>query len=71
MHLGTFLTTNDNFFWQGKKTVIHWDLFPVGGILEPWVIAPDVMLALGYMRRHLLDKERFHMWDCWQIYGLI
>ena len=36
----------------------------MGGKFEPWVIAPDVLLALGYVRRHILNKDRFHLRDC-------
>ena len=29
--MGTFAPIKDKVFWQGKKTVIHWGIFPVGG----------------------------------------
>ena len=29
--ISTFATIKDTVFCQGKKTVIHWGLFPVGG----------------------------------------
>ena len=63
MQLYTFAPIRDKVFWKVKKTVIHWGLFTVGGRNEPWVIAPDDMLASEYVRRHLLNKERFHLWD--------
>ena len=31
VQLGTFAPTRDKILWQGKKTVIHWGLFTVGG----------------------------------------
>ena len=43
MQLGNFATTSDKVGCQGKKTVIHWGIFPVGETIEPWVIKPDVM----------------------------
>ena len=64
VQLGTFASIKDKVFWKGKKNVIHWGIFPVGGKIEPWVIAHDVLLASGYVIRHLLNKERFHLWDC-------
>ena len=29
-----------------------------------WVIAPDVLPVSEYVRHHLLNKERFNLWDC-------
>ena len=63
VNLGTFLPIKDKCYWQGKKTLIHWGLFPVGVKFEPWVIAPGVLSESGYVRRHLLNKERFILWD--------
>ena len=59
--LGTFAPIKDKVCWQRKKTMIHWGLFPVGGKFEPWVIAPDILLASGYVRPHLMKNERFHL----------
>ena len=61
MQLGTFAPIKDKVLWHEKKTVIQWGLFHVGGKFEPWVIAPNVFLSPGYVRRHLLNKERFHL----------
>ena len=36
----------------------------MGGKFEPWVIAPNVLSALGYVRLHIMNKERFHLWYC-------
>ena len=33
--LGNFVPIKDKVLWQGKKTVIHWGLFSVGGKIEP------------------------------------
>ena len=54
--LGKFAPIKDKVCWQGQNTVINWGLFPVGGKLEPWVIAPDVLSASGYVICHLLNK---------------
>ena len=35
----------------------------MGGRNGPWVIAPDIMSASGYVRRNILNKERFHLLD--------
>ena len=64
VHLGPFASIRYRVFWEGKKTVIHWGLFPVGGKIEPWVINSDVISASGYVRWHILNKERFHLWYC-------
>ena len=56
MNLCKFEPVKDKVSLQVKKTVIYWGLFPVGGKIEPWVIAPDVLLASGYVRRNLLNK---------------
>ena len=61
--MGTIAPIKDKNFWQGKKTVIHWGLFPVGGKFEPWVIDPNILLDSGYVIRHLLNKEIFNMWE--------
>ena len=60
----TFAPIKDKSFCQGNKTVIHWGLFPVRETSEPWVIRPDVFLVWGCMIWNLLNKERFHPWDC-------
>ena len=36
----------------------------MGGKFEPWVIAPNVLSESGYVRHHLLNKERFHLLKC-------
>ena len=59
--LGNFAPIKDEVFCQGKNTVINWGLFPVGGKFELWVIAPNVLSASGYVRHHILNKERFHL----------
>ena len=64
VQLGTFALIKDKVCCQEKKTVIHWGLSPVGGKFEPWVIAPNVLFASGYVIRRLLNKERFHLWYC-------
>ena len=56
VYLGTFAAINDKVFWHGKKTVIHWIFFTVGGNFEPWVIETDVLSVSGYVRRNLLNK---------------
>ena len=48
VHIGTSAPIRDRFFWQGKRTVVHWVLFPVGGKCETWVIAPYVMSPAVY-----------------------
>ena len=60
--LGTFGNIKDKVFWKGKKTVIHWGLLPVGIKFESWVITLDVSSASEYMRRHIMNKEKFHVW---------
>ena len=41
----------------------------MGGRNEPCVVAPDVMLAPEYVRRHILNNYRFFLWylpeDLW------
>ena len=64
VQLGTFATIKDKVLWQLKKTVIHWGIFTVGRKIEQKVISPDVMLASGYVRRHILNKERFNLLYC-------
>ena len=56
VQMDTFVPIKDKVCWQGKNTVVHWGLFPVGGKFEPWVIDPDVLSESGYGRRHLLKK---------------
>ena len=64
VHLGTLSTIKDKVLCQGKKTVIHWGLLPVGRKSEPWVIATNVLSVSGYVRRHLPKNERFYLRDC-------
>ena len=64
MQIGTSAPIRDKVCCQGKKTAIHWCIFTMGRKMKPWVIAPYVMSALGYARQNLLNKERFHLWDC-------
>ena len=49
--------------------MVYWVVFPMGGKCEPWEIALGVVLPSGYVRRHLLSKEIFHLWyfpeDIW------
>ena len=52
----TFELIRDKLFWEGKMTLIHCGLFPVGRKSEPWVIAPDVISTLGCVRRNFLNK---------------
>ena len=35
----------------------------MGRKIEPWVIPQNILSASGYVRRHLMNKERFHLWD--------
>ena len=56
VHLGTSAPIRDIVFWQGKRKVVHWELFPVGGKCEPWVIALDVIPPSGYVMRCILNK---------------
>ena len=62
VHLVTSTPIRDIVFWQWDITVVHWVVFPVGGKCEPWVIALNAMSPSGYARRHLLNKEIFHLW---------
>ena len=64
VHLVTLVPIKDKVCWQVKKTVIHWGLFPVGVKIEPWVIAPDALSALGYVRWNILNEKRFHLREC-------
>ena len=64
MQLDTLAPIRDRVFWQGKTTVIYWGIFTAVRNIEPWVIAPDVMSESGYVRRHILNNGRFHLWDC-------
>ena len=64
MQLGTFVPIKDTVFCQVKKIVIHWGILPVGTKFEQWVIGPDVLSESGHVRRHLMNKERFHLWEC-------
>ena len=64
VQLGTFEPIRDKVFWKEQNTVIHWGFFPVGGKIEPWVIAPNVMSVSGYVSQNIMNKERFHLWDC-------
>ena len=34
------------------------------GKIEPSVIAPDVLSTSGYVKWNILNKKRFHLWDC-------
>ena len=54
--LGTLSPIPDRVCWQVNSTVVHWVLYPSGKVIEPWVIAPDVMYSTGYVRRPLLIK---------------
>ena len=63
VQLGTFAPIKDTVFWQVNKTVIHWGLFTVVGKFEPWVIARNVLSESGYVRHHVLNKDRLHIWD--------
>ena len=63
VQLGTFSPIKYKVFWHGRKTELYWGLFPVLVQFEPWVIAPNVLLASGYVRRNLLNKDKFHLWD--------
>ena len=56
LQMGTIDPIKDKVCWQGKKTVIHWGIFPVGGKFESWVIAPNVLLESGYLSSHILKK---------------
>ena len=38
--MGTSAPIRDRGLWKGKRKVMHWVLFSVGGKCEPWVIAP-------------------------------
>ena len=64
IHLGTPTPIRDRVCWKGKVTVVHWGFLPVGGKCKPWVITPYVMLLSGYVRKRLLSKWIFHLWDC-------
>ena len=64
VQMGALVPIKDKVLCQAKKTIIHWDLFTLVGKIKPWLIAPDVLLAPGYVRRNLLNKERFHLWEC-------
>ena len=57
----TYSHIMDRSYLQRKRIVVHWGLFAVGWKFEPWVIALDVMSQSGYVRRSLLEKERFHL----------
>ena len=61
--LGTLIHIQDQVCCQGKRTVVYWGLYPLGKGRELWVIVPDVMSSTVYVRRPLLIKEKFHMWD--------
>ena len=69
VHIGTSTHIRDIVYWQEEIVVVHWVVFPVGGKCEPWVIALDVMLPSGYVRRNILIKYIFHLWylpeDLW------
>ena len=43
--------------------LVYWGLYHVGIKQEPRLITPDVMSPTGYVRRPLLFKVRFHLWD--------
>ena len=49
VQLGTFAPIKDKVCWQGKNTVIHKVLFPVGRKIEPWLITPDVLSTSEYV----------------------
>ena len=63
VQLGIFALTKDKVFCQGKKTVMQWGLLPMGIKFKPWVISSNILSASGYVRIHLMNKERFHLWD--------
>ena len=63
VHLRTSNPISDRVLWQWKITLVHWVVFPVGGKCETWAIVLDVMSPSIYVRRHLLNKEIFHLWD--------
>ena len=44
--------------------MVHWGMYTVGGGNETWVIDPDMITPSGNMRRHIIKKEKFHLWDC-------
>ena len=64
VHLVTYSLISDRVCWYWNKTVVNWGLFPVGWKCEPWVNAPDIIFPSGYVRRRLLNKGIFHLWDC-------
>ena len=63
VHLVTSNPIRDIVCWRLNITVVHWVVFPVVGMCEAWAIALDVMSPSGYLRRSLLNKERFQLWD--------
>ena len=62
VHIGTYYPIRDIVCLQGKITVVHWVVFPVGGKFETWVIALDFILPSGYAGRNILNKEISHLW---------
>ena len=61
--LGTAAPIRELVCLHGNRTVLHWVLYPVGGKQEPWIIDPEVMSPTGFVRRRLLFKEKFQIWD--------
>ena len=61
VHIVKSTPIRDRVCWEWNRTVVRWVVFPVGGKCEPWAIVLDVMSPSGYMRRHLLNKDIFHL----------
>ena len=49
VHIETSAPIRDRVLWQGKRTVVHWVLFLVGGKCELWVIMPYGMSPAVYV----------------------
>ena len=51
--LGTSALIRDHVCWQGEQDK-----------KEPWTIALEVMYPTGFVRRRILFKDKFYLWDC-------
>ena len=62
-HIANLDTVQDSLCCQGNRNVVHRGVYPVGREGGPREIKPDVMSPTGYVRRTILFRERFNLWD--------
>ena len=46
LNLGTSYPIRERVCWQGRKKVVYWVIYPLGGKCEPWLVAPECCLQV-------------------------